>query len=105
MWVGGWGELCPGGDGCCGWQGGGSCVREVTGVVGGRVGAGGLQGGLYPPSDANRRIWLDEVACTGAESHLGQCPKSAWGSNDCSHREDAAVLCESGKDHRHLTPL
>ena len=55
-----------------------------------------MQGGYYPSLDPNRRIWLDEVRCSGTESNIAQCQKSPWGSNDCTHREDAAVLCTSG---------
>ncbi|NXG41687.1 DMBT1 protein, partial [Psilopogon haemacephalus] len=39
------------------------------------------------------RIWLDEVNCTGAESALSECQRQAWGDQDCSHGEDAGVVC------------
>lgn len=38
-------------------------------------------------------IWLADVKCSGTELDLGQCPASPWGENDCSHREDAGVVC------------
>ncbi|XP_025113571.1 low-density lipoprotein receptor-related protein 5-like [Pomacea canaliculata] len=58
-----------------------------------RQGAVGVQGGTYPKSSG--RIWLDEVTCEGTEAHLGQCHKNSWGDNDCSHLEDAGVICSS----------
>ncbi|NXX50892.1 DMBT1 protein, partial [Tricholaema leucomelas] len=41
-------------------------------------------------------IWLDDVACTGAEQHLGQCRARPWGHSNCQHREDASVVCSGG---------
>ncbi|XP_078664358.1 uncharacterized protein LOC144907298 isoform X2 [Branchiostoma floridae x Branchiostoma belcheri] len=38
-------------------------------------------------------VWLDEVACGGDETNLGDCPAEPWRQSDCSHKEDAGVVC------------
>nr|XP_040137802.1 antigen WC1.1-like [Ictidomys tridecemlineatus] len=38
-------------------------------------------------------IWLDELNCTGEEAHVWKCPSQAWGQHNCSHKEDAGVIC------------
>ncbi|XP_054848819.1 deleted in malignant brain tumors 1 protein-like [Eublepharis macularius] len=38
-------------------------------------------------------IWLDGVSCTGTENAISKCPAKVWGNSNCSHKEDAGVVC------------
>ena len=37
--------------------------------------------------------WLDEVNCQGYENNLNECAHSGWEVEDCTHSEDASVIC------------
>ena len=42
-------------------------------------------------------IWYDNLNCFGNETSLTQCQTKAVGDNDCSHKEDAGVICSNCK--------
>ena len=42
-------------------------------------------------------IWMNDVSCTGNETHLRHCPFGGWGVHSCGHHEDAGVKCLQGK--------
>jgi len=50
-------------------------------AIGNRYGAGGGP------------IWLDDVQCSGTETHVKDCRHRRWGSHNCKHSEDVSVSC------------
>lgn len=56
---------------------------DVIAISNARFGAGSGQ------------IWLDNVACTGSENRLADCPANTLGAHNCAHSEDAGVRCTS----------
>lgn len=40
-----------------------------------------------------RKIWLNNVRCTGRENSLRECIHGRWGVEKCNNDEDASVVC------------
>ncbi|XP_027715901.1 soluble scavenger receptor cysteine-rich domain-containing protein SSC5D isoform X2 [Vombatus ursinus] len=86
VWYGGrWGTVCDDG-----WD-----VRDAT-VACRELGCGVPR----EPGPATGRfgwgegpIWLDDVACSGTEVRLANCPAAPWGKHNCAHNEDVGVTC------------
>ena len=49
-------------------------------------------------------IHYDDIACTGSEARLADCPHPGIGIENCAHSEDAGVVCNNmqGELHLHL---
>ena len=43
------------------------------------------------------QIWLSDLQCSGEESNIALCDSRGWGSHDCSHDQDAAVVCSNAE--------
>ncbi|KAK6470077.1 scavenger receptor cysteine-rich type 1 protein M130-like, partial [Huso huso] len=39
------------------------------------------------------QIWADKFNCEGSEADLFKCPASEYGRGDCTHENDAGVIC------------
>ena len=48
-------------------------------------------GSYYGPGTG--RIWLNDVACSGSETHLCKCGHRGWDTHNCTHHSDASVNC------------
>ena len=40
-------------------------------------------------------ILLDDVRCSGGESHIVECKHRSIGVHNCDHQQDAGVFCYS----------
>ena len=49
----------------------------------------------FGQGDSTSPILLDDLRCNGTESSLFNCRNNGIGTHDCSHSEDAGVLCST----------
>ena len=85
--VGTWGTICDDGWG-----------HDDAEVVCRQLGYGGakyIRAGSHF-GEGRGIIWLDDLACFGNETSLGRCAHNGWGSHDCTHSQDAGVICDKG---------
>ena len=55
---------------------------------------------VYSISGGFGRIWLDNVDCSSSHTGtLADCSHSAFGSHNCTHSEDVALVCVGGQSH------
>ena len=47
-------------------------------------------------------LWMDDVACSGSESHLFDCRQRGWGPHACTHSKDSSVFCQYGSGNLRL---
>ena len=51
-------------------------------------------------------ILMKDVRCAGNETYLGSCRHDGWGNTfSCNHRQDAGVVCSTGKTHGKISCL
>ncbi|XP_070337652.1 scavenger receptor cysteine-rich domain-containing protein DMBT1-like isoform X7 [Equus asinus] len=51
------------------------------------------------------KILLDNVHCSGEESHLALCAHDTWFTHNCGHEEDAGVICSEVELSSSSSPL
>jgi len=75
-------------------------LNDVTLICGSRLAhiyclhfrsVGQFLGNRYGPGTG--QIWLDNLACTGSETHLFNCSHNGWGRHNCGHMEDVSIRC------------
>ena len=43
--------------------------------------------------EGSGNVWMSNLACTGSEHNISECPHLGWGETSCSHSQDAGVTC------------
>ena len=73
-------------------------VCRMLGYTGGTAFHGPRETGGHSFGKGIGEILLDDVECTGSEDSLFQCQHPGIGVEDCSHNEDAGVICQPWSD-------
>ena len=55
-----------------------------------------LRNARFGRASSSTPIWMDNLQCSGNEAALDLCFFPGWGRHDCSHFEDAGVVCNDG---------
>ena len=53
-------------------------------------------GNYYGPGTG--QTWLDDLQCTGSETHLFRCRHGGWGQHNCEHSKDVSISCFTSVD-------
>ena len=78
-------------------------VNEAR-VVCNILGYPGVFAALPGPSVVNG-VWFKEFRCKGNESSLHECGNIDTGVRQCTHVEDAGVICDKGNDFSPFSKL
>ena len=50
--------------------------------------------GRFAAGNSSQTVLLDDLWCSGKEASVASCSFRGWGSHDCTHSEDAGVVCK-----------
>ena len=81
---GAWGTVCS-----TGWN-----LLDAT-VVCRQLGLGYAVSASATFGPGSGTIGLARLGCHGDEGNLADCSNSSWGGHDCSHGDDAGVVCST----------
>lgn len=70
-------------------------LREATIVCKMLNFSGAFHVGYFGPGNKSFPIWMDNVKCRGDEQSIAACRHRGWNKHDCSHVEDAGVVCRN----------
>jgi len=70
-------------------------LREATIVCKMLNFSGAFQVGYFGAGNKSFPIWMDNVKCRGDEQSVAACRHRGWEEHDCSHAEDAGVVCRN----------
>jgi len=57
--------------------------------------SGAFHVGYFGAGNKSFPIWMDNVKCRGDEQSIAACRHRGWEEHDCSHAEDAGVVCRN----------
>ena len=69
-----------------------SCLASQIFISLFSIRSGSISPGIGPGQGP---IWMDDLACNGAEVSIADCKFNGWGNHSYDHGMDAAVRCLS----------